>query len=412
MKKLIVFLLAGVMALSLAACGGSGGSTTAPAQNAGGDAAPAEGSASGDVIRIGVFEPSTGDSASGGKKETLGMQYANKNTPTVEAGGKTYQVELVYADNGSSSDKAPSAASELIGKDVSLVLGSYGSGVSMAGGDVFAEAGVPAIGVSCTNPNVTLLCDYYWRICFLDPFQGTVMANFAKELGATKAYVLTMLGEDYGVGLGKYFVEAFKALGFDVVEENFTEGTSDFAAYITNAVSNGCDVMFAPCATTYAALIIDQAAAQGISFPILAGDTWENSAILNAAKGKDIKVYCSTFFDENDDAAAAADFVSGFKAWLNADSSKLTNNGGNDIVAAVSALGFDAYNVALAAITAADSADPAAIAEALPGVTYEGVTGAIAFDDIGDAKKDMAYIKFANPETGAFDFVKTQSVAQ
>ena len=279
-----------------------------------------------------------------------------------------------------------------------MVLGSYGSGVSMAGGDVFAEAGVPAIGVSCTNPNVTLLCDYYWRICFLDPFQGTVMANFAKELGASKAYVLTMLGEDYGVGLGKYFVEAFKGLGGEVIEENFTEGTSDFAAYINNAVTGGCDVVFAPCATTYAALIIDQAAAQGVTFPLLAGDTWENSAILNAAKGKDIKVYCSTFFDENDDAAAAAEFVSGFKAWLHA--------------AAVSALGFDAYNVALAAIKAADSADAAAIAEALPGVTYEGVTGAIAFDDVGDAKKDMAYIKFANPETGAFDFVKTQSVGQ
>jgi hypothetical protein len=131
----------------------------------------------------------------------------------------------------------------------------------MAGGDVFAEAGVPAIGVSCTNPNVTLLCDYYWRICFLDPFQGTVMANFAKELGATKAYVLTMLGEDYGVGLGKYFVEAFKGLGGEVADQaTFPEGSSDFTAYINNATNAGCDVMFAPCSTTYAALIIDQAA--------------------------------------------------------------------------------------------------------------------------------------------------------
>ena len=146
---------------------------------------------------------------------------------------------------------------------------------------------------------------------------------------------------------------------------------------------------------------------------IVAGHTRVLAAkALDAKKGKDIKVYCSTFFDENDDAAAAAEFVSGFKAWLNADSGKLTNNGGNDIVAAVSALGFDAYNVALAAIKAADSADAAAIVEALPGVTYEGVTGAIAFDDVGDAKKDMAYIKFANPETGAFDFVKTQKVGE
>ena len=365
-----------------------------------------------DVIKIGVFEPSTGDNGAGGKQEILGIEYANSLAPTVTVGGKEYKVELVVADNQSLTDKAVSAAQSLMGEKVSVVLGSYGSGASMAGGDVFAEAGVPAIGVSCTNPNVTLLCDYYWRICFLDPFQGTVMANFAKELGASKAYVLTMLGEDYGVGLGKYFVDAFKKLGGDVIEENFTEGNGDFAAYINNAVNGGCDVIFAPCATTYAALIIEQAASQGVTFPILAGDTWENSAILDAAKGKDVKVYCSTFFDEKDDSAAAADFVTGYKAWLNADESKKTNNGGNDIVAAVSALGFDAYNVALTAIKAADSADPAAIAAALPSVTYEGVTGAIAFDENGDALKDMAYIKYANPETGAFDFVKTQSVSE
>ena len=363
------------------------------------------------VVKIGVFEPSTGDNGAGGKQEILGIEYANSLAPTVTIGGTEYQVKLEIADNQSLTDKAVSAAQSLMGANVSVVLGSYGSGASMAGGDVFAEAGVPAIGVSCTNPNVTLLCDYYWRICFLDPFQGTVMANFAKELGATKAYVLTMLGEDYGVGLGKYFVDAFQKLGGEVIEENFTEGNGDFAAYINNAVNGGCDVIFAPCATTYAALIIEQAASQGVTFPILAGDTWENSAILDAAKGKDVKVYCSTFFDENDDSAAAADFVSGFKAWLNADESKKTNNGGNDIVAAVSALGFDAYNVALAALQAADSTDPAAIAAALPNVTWDGVTGAIAFDENGDARKDMAYIKYANLETGVFDFVKTQTVS-
>ena len=364
------------------------------------------------VIKIGVFEPSTGDNGAGGKQEILGIEYAHSLKPTVTIGGEEYNVELVIEDNQSLTDKAVSAAQSLVSKGVSVVLGSYGSGASMAGGDVFAEAGVPAIGISCTNPNVTLLCDYYWRICFLDPFQGTVMANYAWELGARKAYVLTMLGEDYGVGLGKYFMEAFKALGGEVVDQNFNEGTPDFTSLLNNATAKGCDVMFSPCATTYAALIIDQAASQGVTFPILAGDTWESSVILEAAKGKDIKVYCSTFFDENDDAAAAAEFVTGFKAWLNADASKKTNNGDNDIVAAVSALGFDGYNVALAAIEAAGSADAQAIADVLPSVTYDGVTGSIAFDETGDAKKDMAYIKYANPETVSFDFVKTQSVGE
>ena len=365
-----------------------------------------------DTVKIGVFEPTSGDNGAGGRQEVLGIEYANKLKPTVEIGGKTYNVELVVVDNQSASDKAVTAAQSLVSDGVSIVLGSYGSGVSMAGGDVFAAAGIPAIGISCTNPNVTLLCDYYWRICFLDPFQGSVMANFAAEKGCKKAYVLTMLGEDYGNGLGYYFTDAFQKLGGEVVSETFPEGTSDFSAYLNNAVKAGCDVIFAPSATTYASLIIDQAAAQNISFPLMAGDTWENSVILDAAKGKNIDVYVSTFFAEDESNAAAVEFVSGFKAWLNENSDKLTNNGGNDIVAAVSVLGYDAYNVALAALEAAGSVDPADVAAALPSVTYNGITGSIAFDENGDAKKDMAYIKKADGDAGAFVFEKTQSVAE
>ena len=365
-----------------------------------------------DTVKIGVFEPSSGDNGAGGRQEVLGIEYANKLKPTVEIGGKTYNVELVVVDNQSASDKAVTAAQSLVSDGVSIVLGSYGSGVSMAGGDVFAAAGIPAIGISCTNPNVTLLCDYYWRICFLDPFQGSVMANFAAEKGCKKAYVLTMLGEDYGNGLGYYFTDAFQKLGGEVVSETFPEGTSDFSAYLNNAVKAGCDVISAPSATTYASLIIDQAAAQNISFPLMAGDTWENSVILDAAKGKNIDVYVSTFFAEDESNAAAVEFVSGFKAWLNENSDKLTNNGGNDIVAAVSVLGYDAYNVALAALEAAGSVDPADVAAALPSVTYNGITGSIAFDENGDAKKDMAYIKKADGDAGAFVFEKTQSVAE
>ncbi len=364
-----------------------------------------------ETIKIGVFEPSSGDNGAGGKQEVLGIEYANSLTPTVEINGTTYNIELVVVDNQSATDKAVTAAQSLVSSGVSIVLGSYGSGVSMAGGDIFAGAGVPAIGISCTNPNVTLLCDYYWRICFLEPFQGSVMANFAYTKGCKKAYVLTMLGEDYGNGLGHYFTQAFEALGGEVVSETFPEGTSNFAAYLTNAVNAGSDVIFAPSATTYASLIIDQAASQGVTFPIMAGDTWESSVILDAAKGKNVEVYVSTFFAEDESNPAAVEFVTGFKAWLNSNSDKLTNNGGNDIVAAVSVLGFDAYNVAIEAIKAAGSSDPAAIAAALPSVTYTGVTGAISFDENGDANKDMAYIKKANTETGEFDFEKTQSAA-
>ena len=367
-----------------------------------------------ETIKIGVFEPASGDNGAGGKQEVIGIEYANSLVPTVEIGGVTYDVELVIVDNQSATDKAVSAAQELVDAGVSIVLGSYGSGVSMAGGEVFAAAEIPAIGCSCTNPGVTSLCDYYWRVCFLDPFQGTVMANFAMdEFGAKTAYVLSQLGDDYTTGLATYFAKAFEGMGGTVINEQFTEGTSDYTAYLTNAINGGADVIFCPTSTTVAALLINQAASMNVELPLLAGDTWESSVILEAGKGTNLTICCSTFFDENDESSTqAAEFVQGFKAWLNANPDKMTNNGGNDIVAAVSALGFDAYMTAIEAIKAADSPVGADIAAALPGVTLTGVTGSISFDEIGDANKDMAYIKQANTETGAFDFVKTQTVAE
>ncbi len=176
MKKAIALLLALVMVFALCACGGGDKGTADNGEK---------------VVKIGVFEPASGDSGAGGKKEMLGMQYANQETPTVEIGGETYKVELVYSDNGSDSAKAVSAASKLVNEKVSLVLGSYGSGVSIAASDTFKQAGIPAIGVTCTNPNVTAGNSHYFRICFLDPFQGTVLANYASsELKAKKAYCL------------------------------------------------------------------------------------------------------------------------------------------------------------------------------------------------------------------------------
>lgn len=403
MKKLIVFLLAGVMALSLAACGGSGSSSAAPSQ----DAAPAEeGSASGDVIRIGVFEPSTGDSASGGKKETLGMQYANKNTPTVEAGGKTYQVELVYADNGSSSDKAPSAASELIGKDVSLVLGSYGSGVSMAGGPKFEEAGLAAIGVTCTNPNVTAGNDYYFRICFLDNFQADVLANFAMEkFSAKKAYCLGENGNEYDQGLIAFFEKVFTAAGGQVIKDSFPTNNSDFTSYLNKAKSEGVDVIFTPVSIAYAKQIMEQAASLSIEIPFLGSDTLDDNMVLEATAGTNLKLYVSTFYQEGGDET----FDQGIKDYINSDSTALTNNGGNDTISAVTAMGYDAYYVALEAIKAAGGPDKAAIKGAIGGVTYDGVSGSIAFDAQGDAVRDTAYIKTADTENGTWAFEKVQT---
>lgn len=364
------------------------------------------------VIKIGVYEPSSGDNGAGGKQEVLGIEYANSLVSTVDIAGKTYEIKLEIVDNESSNDKAPTAAASLVSAGCSVVLGSYGSGVSIAASDVFAKAGIPVIGVSCTNPQVTEGNTHYFRICYLDPFQGTVLANFAVDkYEASTAYILTKLGDDYSVGLGNYFKQAFEALGGTTVVETFQEGNSDFTAYLTKAVNSNADVIFAPTSTEAASLIIGQAASQGITLPLLAGDTWDSSVILEAAKGSDLDVCVSTFFDEGDDSAAGSAFVSGFKKWLNDHSDKKTNNGGNDIVAAVSALGYDAYMVAVEAIKAAGSTDSVKINEVLWNVQYTGVTGDIAFDATGDAIRNVAYIKSVNTADGTWNFVAIQSVS-
>ncbi len=404
MKKFLALALAFVMVFVLCACGG----TPAPAESA----APADGAAEAPagenpVVKIGVFEPQTGDNGPGGKQEILGMQYANYVQPTVDIAGTTYDVQLEIVDNRTTAENGPSAAAELMNREVSVVLGSYGSGVSMAGGAVFAEAGVPAIGVTCTNPQVTSDCEVYFRVCFLDPFQGTVLANYAyKELGVTKAYTLAMLGSDYDQGLVYYFAEAFKALGGEVISEDFPESTANFVSYVNNAKAAGAGVIFAPVSTNYAQLIIEAAAAQGYEGELLGSDTWDNNMVVESAKGKNVSLKITTFYQEGGNA----DFDAGIKEWMNANPDALTNNGGNDMVSAVTAMGYDAYFVALEAIKAAGSVDPAAVLKALPGVSYEGVSGLIEFDDIGDAKRDQAYIKTANTETGVWEFVKVQGV--
>ena len=360
-----------------------------------------------ETVKIGVFEPASGDSGAGGKQEMLGMQYANKETPTVEIGGTTYDVELVYADNGSSTDKAPSAAQQLVSEGVSVVLGSYGSGVSIAGSQYFADANIPAIGVTCTNPQVTAGNSHYFRICFLDPFQGTVLANFAHDtLSAKTAYCLGQLGNDYDQGLINYFKQAAEGLGMKVVTAEFPENNSDFTSYLTSAKNEGADVIFAPCSISYAQLIVEQADAQGIEMPLLAGDTWDSNAILAAAEGKNVQIYVSTFYAEGGDAA----FEKGIKEWLNSNNEAMTNNGGNDMIAAVSVMGYDAYYTALEAIKKAGSADKADILAVLPSVTLTGVSGAIAFDSVGDAIRDSAYIKQANTANVAWDFVTVAKV--
>lgn len=230
------------------------------------------------------------------------------------------------------------------------------------------------------------------------------------------AYVIAEKGDTYSLGLANNFKTAFEEAGGKVIMETFPTNTTNFSDYLQKVLDNNASVVFAPNSTTVAANLLKNADDLGIECPILAGDTWESSVILDAVAGTDLEVYCSTFFDENDaSSTAASDFVTGFKAWLNANKDYYDMNGSNDIVAAVSALGFDAYNIALAAIRAAaeekgEDLTSIDIAKVLWTLTYEnGVTGTVQFDKNGDAIKDSAYIKKAG--AGEFEFQKVQTIA-
>lgn len=396
MKKFLAMALAAVMVIGVAGCGSS---SETPAEGDG-----AEASASGEnVIKFGVFEPQTGENGGGGLQEVYGMRYANQIYPTVEIGGTEYKIELVEVDNKSDKTEAVTAAQKLVAEGVIGVLGSYGSGVSIAAGDIFADAGIPAIGCSCTNPQVTNGNDWYFRTCFIDPFQGTVMANYAIQNGYKTAAVITQLGDDYSSGLGSFFKTAFESLGGTIVaEEQFQTNQSDFKAILTNIKSTNPDIIFAPSSITTAPLILKQAREMGITAVIAAGDTWENATIIENAGADAEGAVLSTFFDEaapaNDEAAS---FIKGFKEYL-------VSIGEPDIIPAVSALGYDAYLCLLQAIKDADSTDPAAVRDALENVSVTGVTGDISFNETGDANKSLAFIKTI--KDGQFQFLTTTTL--
>lgn len=390
-----------VLALTLSACMSMGLMTGCGSSSAG--SSSSGGSSDAKVIKIGGFEPTTGENGGGGFQEVLGIRYANKVHPTVKVGEDEYKIELVEVDNKSDKTEAVNAAQKLVSEKVSVVLGSYGSGVSIAAGQIFADAKIPAIGCSCTNPQVTQGNDFYFRVCFLDPFQGTVMANYATDNGAKTAAIITQLGDDYSSGLGSFFKTAFSDLGGSIVsEEQFQTNQTDFKAILTNIKAQNPDIIFAPSSITTAPLIIKQARELGITATIAAGDTWENSTIIENAGDSAEGVVLSTFFDEaepaNDEAAA---FIEGFKTYLK-------ENKQEEIIPAVSALGYDSYLVAIKAIENAGSTDTTAIRDALKDVSIDGVTGSISFDENGDANKDMAFIKTI--EGGKFKFLTTTTV--
>ncbi|MHC1747834.1 MAG: ABC transporter substrate-binding protein [Cellulosilyticaceae bacterium] len=356
---------------------------------------------SSEVIKIGVFEPLTGANAAGGELELEGMKLANKLYPEVL--GK--KVTLVVADNKSDKAEATTAVARLIEKDkVSAILGSWGSSFSIAAGNMVKTNKVPAVGASCTNPLVTQGNEYYFRVCFLDPFQGTVMANYAYNNGARKAAIIQEVSNDYAVGLAKFFTDAFKKLTGDencIIEiGNYNTNDQDFSGVLTNIKEKNPDIIFAPGNFTESALIIKQARSLGMTTPFIGGDTWETNEFIQVG-GKDVEgAVMSTFFDDTAPATEEGKkFVQEYKkAYPERES-----------VPAVSALGYDAYILVIDAINRAGSDDPVKIqAELAKTKDFEGSTGKITMSAEGDAEKNMAVIKTV--KDGRFVYMDTVEV--
>jgi len=371
MKKISLLLVVVLMlSVFMAGCGGDKASDE--------NALP-------DTIKIGVFEPLTGANAAGGELEKQGIDLAYELYPNVTINGKEIPVELKYVDNKSDKIESANAARNLVDDfGANIVLGSWGSSNSIAAGPVFKEAQVPAIGTSCTNPLVTLGNEYYFRVCFIDPFQGKVMANYAfKEGGFKKIAVIQEVSNDYSVALAKIFMENFKQLTGDenciTSVGNYNTGDNDFSAQLTAIKDSDAQAIFFPGNFTESALIMKQARQLGITLPFLGGDTWETPEVIQIAGDAAEGAVYSSFYDP------AAPQTERTKEFLDAYAKKY---GKDTLAAGVTALGFDAYLLALDTIQRAGTVDGPTLRDTLAKTKdFEGSTGYITLDENGDAIK-------------------------
>ncbi len=379
-------VMAMVLPMALTGCGGT---TTAPEEAQ----APA-GNPEGDTIVIGVFEPMTGDAAQGGQLTVEGIELAHELYG--EVNGK--EIELKVVDNKSDQAEATTAVARLIDKEkANVIVGSYGSSYSMAAGETLKNQGVPAIGCSPTNPLVTKDNDYYFRGCFIDPFQGTVLANYAiDDKNFKKAALLVNKGNAYSVGLANYFKKAFEAKGGEIVaEQQYQKGDQDYTAQLNTIKQANPDVIILPGEYAEMALGVDQARKMGLEVPFFGGDTVDVDKFLDygdLVEGVTISSHFDPAQPELTDETAK--FMEAFEA-------KYPDR----TPGAFHALGYDAYLLAVDAIERAGSADSDKIRDALAETNgFEGATGVITLDENGDATKPAVIREVKDSE---FKYVAT-----
>ena len=347
-------------------------------------------------IVVGEFASLTGKEATFGGSSHEGTQLAIEQLNA--AGGVLgKKFKLITEDNQTKAGESATVVNKLISKDGAVaILGEVASSRSLEAAPICQSNGIPMISPSSTNPKVTETGNFIFRVCFIDPFQGTVMANFAtKTLKAKKVAVFTDVKSDYSKGLAKYFKEGFTEAGGQIVSElDFNGGDKDFKGQLTTIKGANPDAVFVPGYYTDAALICIQAKEIGLNVPLFGGDGWESDTLTKLGKEAVEGNYFSTHYAPDVATDLSKKFVADYQKRYNG---KLPD--------AMAALGYDSAMLLADAMKRAGSTDGAKVRDALAATKdFPAVAGNITINEKRDAVKSAVILKV---DGGKFKFVET-----
>jgi branched-chain amino acid transport system substrate-binding protein len=348
-------------------------------------------------VVIGEYGSLTGTTATFGISTKNGIDMAIDEVN--QSGGLLgKQVRVIVEDDQGRPEEAQTVVTKLITRDrVVAVLGEVASSRTLAAAPVAQQNRVPMISPSSTNPRVTEVGDYIFRVCFIDPFQGFVMAKFATQtLKVTRLAVLRDIKNDYSVGLADVFIQNMKEMGGSVVsDQSYSEGDTDFSAQLTAIKAQNPEAIFVPGYYTEVGLIARQAKSLGINAPLLGGDGWD-SPRLWAIGGEALNgSYYSNHSSMDDPNPAIQKFVADYRARF------------NETPDALAALGYDSAMLLFDAVRRAGSTDPAPVRDALASTRdFEGITGRITMDENRNPVKPAVVLKV---QDGALQFVESVS---
>lgn len=335
-------------------------------------------------IVIGHFGSMTGADATFGQSTDDGIRLAIEEANA--AGGiNGKQIKLVTMDTQGKSEEAAAVVTRLIEQHrVMAVLGEVASGRSLAAAPIAQSKKVPMISPSSTNPKVTEVGDFIFRVCFIDPFQGTVMAKFAAEnLKTKKVAVLREVSSDYSMGLSDYFIQKFKELGGTIVADlSYQNQDKDFKAQLTQIKSANPEAVFIPGYYTQVGLIARQARELGIKAPLLGGDGWDSQKLFEIGGEAVNGSYFSNHYSTDSTDPAAVEFMTKFKAKFNRSPDGL------------SAAGYDAAQVLIAAMKATPELNHKNLRDQLAAIKdFPGATGKITIDGQRNASKSAVVVQ-------------------